>query len=397
MFFSYLRGDSMRICFVCQSLDTFGGVQRAVALLANELASRGEDVSVLMDGPRLRLNPYGLSRKVHVLDVGIGGPSKPFGKLVSKIRRYFGYPRPIQRTHDLDGSVIDGGSFSKVRTALFDEGFDVVVGCDPLHTIICSYACDGLKTRVCGWQHSTYDGYFGQRGKGLYGFDRLYAHALASCEVNFVLTERSRVDYERRTGYSAAVLPNSIVEVGERSTASDCILYCGRLDPGSKGADFIPLIAEGLAALDFSGKFFVVGDGPYRSELEKWLARSDLPFDLELKGFVSDTECYYTQASVLISPSRWEGFGLSILEGMSHGVPCVAFDNDGPRSLISDGVDGVIVPNGDVDAMVGSAIALINNGVEHERLAAAAIETSKGYLVGTQADRFLAALEGWTL
>lgn len=384
----------MRICFVCQSLATLGGLQRAVALLANELASRGEDVSVLMDSPRLGDNPYGLSLTEHVLDVGIGGPSRPFGRLASKFRRHFGHPRPAQRGHALGGSVIDGEGLSRIRAALSDGGFDVVVGCDPLHTIITSYACDGLKARVCGWQHSTYDGYFNQRGKGFYGLDRLYSRALETCEANFVLTERSKGDYERRTGHPATVLPNSIAEMGERSAADDCVLYCGRLDPGSKGADYIPRVAECLATLGFSGRFLVVGDGPYRTELEKWLERADLPFVMELKGFVSDAERYYAQATVLISPSRWEGFGLSILEGMSHGVPCVAFDNDGPRSLISDGVDGVIVPNGDASGMAEAAMALINDEEARQRMATAAIETAKGYLVGAQADRFLAALEG---
>ena len=46
----------MRICFLCQSLETLGGVQRAVVLLANELANRGEHIAVLMDGPNLRFS-----------------------------------------------------------------------------------------------------------------------------------------------------------------------------------------------------------------------------------------------------------------------------------------------------------------------------------------------------
>ena len=65
----------MRICFVCQSLATPGGLQRAVALLANELVSRGVDVSVLMDTPELGENPYGLSSDVVILPVGIKGAS----------------------------------------------------------------------------------------------------------------------------------------------------------------------------------------------------------------------------------------------------------------------------------------------------------------------------------
>lgn len=384
----------MRICFVCQSLATLGGVQRAVALLSNELVSRGEDVFVLMDSSDIGANPYGLSSSVSILDVGTIGPSEHFGRIASKLRRRLGFPRPLRRTRGLSESVIGKKNLMRVREAFAKGRFDAVVGCDPLHTIIAAYACDGLAAKVCGWQHSTYDGYFHQRGRGYYGLERLYIGSLVHCAVNFVLTEQSKKKYERDTGHSATVLPNAIAELGNLSSAEGCVLFCGRLDSGSKGADFIPQIAERLAAVGFTGRFLVVGDGPYRGSLERWLGSTNLPFDTELKGFVSNPEFYYEQATVLISPSRWEGFGLSILEAMAHGVPCVAFDNDGPRSLITNEVDGYIVPNGDVDGLVKKTMSLLFDKALHMRMAPAAAKTASGYLVCSQADRFLAVLKG---
>ena len=112
------------------------------------------------------------------------------------------------------------------------------------------------------------------------------------------------------------------------------------------------------------------------------------------EGFVSNPDDYYVHASVLISPSRWEGFGLSILEGMSHGVPCVAFDNDGPRSIITDGFDGYIVPNGSPVGLVDKTIGLINDAALRSRMGDRAVETARGFLVSTQADTFLSILEG---
>ncbi len=115
---------------------------------------------------------------------------------------------------------------------------------------------------------------------------------------------------------------------------------------------------------------------------------------MELKGFVTDADHYYEQATVLISPSRWEGFGLSILEAMSHGVPCVAFENDGPCSLIDDAVDGLIVPNGDVEALVERTMEILGDERLRRSMGDAAVEAARGYLVGAQADRFLEALKG---
>lgn len=182
--------------------------------------------------------------------------------------------------------------------------------------------------------------------------------------------------------------------MGVQSRAENCVLYCGRLDPGSKGADFIPRIAESLASRGFEGEFLVVGDGPYRPVLEEWLEDANLPYRMELKGFVTDTERYYEKASVLISPSRWEGFGLSILEAMSHGVPCVAFENDGPRSLISDGVDGFIVPNGDVGSLAERTMKILGDVRLRESMGDAAASTARDFMVDRQADRFLDVLKG---
>lgn len=384
----------MRICFLCQSLDTLGGLQRAVALLANELVSRGEDVAVLMDGPALKANPYGLSDRVRVLEAIAGGKPSTIASCVAKFRRHFGLPRPSVHNGHLPDSVVFSEELEATRTCLEGGRFDFVVGCDPLHTVVAAYACEGLGAKVCGWQHSTYDGYFHQRGRGYYGLDGLYGTAVKRCEVNFVLTDESRTVYERETGRPAVVLPNSIASLGVRSSAESCVLYCGRLDPGSKGADYLPTIASGLASAGFVGRFEVVGDGPYRDELERWAAGAGLPLQMELAGFVANADEYYSHASVLVSPSRWEGFGLSILEAMSHGVPCVAFDNDGPRSIITDGVDGFIVPNGSTDALVDKTMRLIRDGDARSHMGDRAVETARGYLVAAQADAFLAVLEG---
>lgn len=383
----------MRICFLCQSLDTLGGLQRAVVLLINELVDRGECVAVLMDWPVLKDNPYKLSEKVEVLQVALGGRSSAVSRCISKIRRHSGFPRPLVCNGRLPDSVLCGDKYNTMRSCLAGGRFDYVVGCDPLHTIFAVYMCEGLETRVCGWQHSTFDGYFRQIGRGFYGLAGLYKGAVGKCSANFVLTDESRRIYERETGHTATVLPNSIASLGVRSRGEDCVLYCGRLDSGSKGTDYLPEIACGLAEAGFKGCFKVVGDGPYRGELERWVSEADLPFRMELVGFVTNAEEYYSRASVLVSPSRWEGFGLSILESMGHGVPCVAFDNDGPRSIITDGVDGFIVPNGSIADLVNHVMRLIVDKELRSHMGDRAVETARGYLVSSQADRFLSVLE----
>ena len=110
----------MRICFLCQSLETLGGVQRAVVLLANELANRGEHIAVLMDGPNLNANPYGLSNRVQILEVEPTGKRSIISRCVSKVRQHTGFPRPRIHNGRFPESILTGEEFNLMRSRLAD-------------------------------------------------------------------------------------------------------------------------------------------------------------------------------------------------------------------------------------------------------------------------------------
>lgn len=70
----------------------------------------------------------------------------------------------------------------------------------------------------------------------------------------------------------------------------------------------------------------------------------------------------YQQASIYTMSSRYEGFGMVLTEAMAYGVPCVSFDCPyGPSDIISDGEDGYIVPNGNIEDLAHK----INHLIEH--------------------------------
>lgn len=70
---------------------------------------------------------------------------------------------------------------------------------------------------------------------------------------------------------------------------------------------------------------------------------------------VSDIQAAYLDSSILVLPSRSEGFGMVLIEAMSCGLPCVTFDcPHGPSDIISDKEDGFLVPNGDVQALANA-------------------------------------------
>lgn len=81
-----------------------------------------------------------------------------------------------------------------------------------------------------------------------------------------------------------------------------------------------------------------------------------------LNDRIADVQKEYLSSSLFVCSSRFEGFGMGIIEAMACGLPVVSFDCLwGPRSIISDGEDGILVESGNVDKMAGVIISLIHS------------------------------------
>jgi glycosyltransferase involved in cell wall biosynthesis len=82
----------------------------------------------------------------------------------------------------------------------------------------------------------------------------------------------------------------------------------------------------------------------------------------QLNGRTTDIEQEYLKSSIAVCSSRFEGFGMVILEAMACGLPVVAFDcENGPRSLITDGEDGFLIPAYDIGKFSERLVSLMND------------------------------------
>ena len=88
----------------------------------------------------------------------------------------------------------------------------------------------------------------------------------------------------------------------------------------------------------------------------------------------------YLDASLFVLSSRYEGFGMVLLEAMSCGVPVVSFDCPcGPKDLISDGENGYLVEDGDIEKLADRIVYLIRHPEKRKEMGAMAYKRSADY------------------
>ena len=96
----------------------------------------------------------------------------------------------------------------------------------------------------------------------------------------------------------------------------------------------------------------------------------------------SDVISEYVNSSIAVCSSRFEGFGMVIAEAMVCGIPVVSFDCPwGPRAIISDGEDGMLVENGNVEKLAEALVLMIQHPEQRNLMANKAIENVQRFRI----------------
>ena len=195
------------------------------------------------------------------------------------------------------------------------------------------------------------------------------------------------VDLSRfRPGIAAAV---------PREDDEPTILYVGRFDP-RKG---LPELVEACTILARDGvpfRLLLVGDGALRGTIERMASRGPLQGRVRFEGRVGNDRlpAYYASADVFCSPARGgESFGLVLLEAMACGVPVVATDLPGYRTVVTPDLDGEIVAPRDPVGLAAGLGRLLRDPRRRARLRAHGLERARRFGWESVVDRLEAVYD----
>jgi glycosyltransferase involved in cell wall biosynthesis len=199
-----------------------------------------------------------------------------------------------------------------------------------------------------------------------------------------VLTEADRRDYERLFaggGPRLEHIPNAPPRLagGVADPAGRVAIAAGRLTT-QKGFDMLIPAWAAVAERHPEWTLRIYGNGPKRRRLRRLIAEHDLFTDVLLMGPSPRLGEAMGGASLYVMSSRFEGFPMVLLEALTKGLPIVSFDcPTGPRDIVEDGRDGVLVPPKDPAALSAALLALVEDEERRRRYAAAALQAGARY------------------
>ena len=349
----YMRNDKYKIVYCTPALYSAGGTERVVSVKANYFADvLGYDVTIIVTEGKNGNSFFPLSDKVKVVNLGLNFEELWNITFVKKVLLYLKKQRKYKRL--LTNELL------KIRP-------DITITTLRREINFINDVPDG--SIKIGEQHLSRTNYrkIDARFSKFYEIsffrwwkDRVVV-SLTKLDRLVVLTSDSASEWPELTNITMIPDPLPIKVSNCSPLSAKRVITIGRYSY-EKGYDLLLRVWSIVEkkCSDWQLDVFAMGDPtPYVKIMD------ELSIDKKrchLNSSVVDVESEYINSSILVQPSRTEGFGLVLVEAMACGLPVISFDcENGPRSIITEGEDGFLVNPYDVDSFAERLVQLIND------------------------------------
>ena len=345
----------MRLTLVISSLGG-GGAERVMTNMANYWADAGWDITILTLDDGAAPLFYELDRRVRRVPLAVAQDSgNPFAALRNNFRRV-----------------------RELRRSIRQSGPDAVLSFLDTTNVVTLLATRGLSVPVIVSERS--DPARNSPGR-IWSQLRRLTYPMADVVV---VQSKGALDYFSPTVQSRArIVPNPVLLPRPSATASSvqprkpAIVSMGRMVP-AKGFDLLLRAFAQLKDKHRDWTLVILGDGPLRTQLESLRDQLGLEQRVLMPGRVSNPYDFLLGSDLFVMPSRYEGFPNALCEAMACGLAVICTDcPSGPREIIRDGVDGILIANEDVAALEKAMDWLMASEVTRKRLGERAPEVCK--------------------
>ncbi len=346
-----------KICFVVDSIFSIGGVQRVTAVIAKELA-KDYDVSIVtFDKPeQMNMNLYQLN-EANINYRFFAYPQ--VGKLKTYLcKAYSGLYLKLQPTAKWCSDLYAHSSYPKeLRNALLSElkqgQYDVIIGVHaPLAARLATLKKDLPNTKLIGWLHNSFEALFGKDSHYYIGPKRLrhYIYQFRNLDDVVLLCNhdaKKYYDYDKEFKPTVLYNPLTLEPSAASQGTSKRFLAVGRFSHKHKGFDLLIKAFNIFVKNNKDWNLDIVGEGPEKELYKELIKEYKLEERITIHAFTNNVQSFYSNAQIYVLSSRWEGFGLVLVEAMAHGLPIVSSDLPTSKEIMGD--FGMYFKNGDIE------------------------------------------------
>jgi glycosyltransferase involved in cell wall biosynthesis len=361
-----------------------GGTIRTVINLAGQLAKQ-HDVEVI-GMVRSREEPFfTFPPDVRLIEVDDTRKDLPRGRLRRLLERY---PSVLFPQADHTARAVSLWTDLKLVRVLRKRTSGVMIGTRPGLNLLLAHAAAPSLVKI------------GQEHMHLTAHNKRLRSAIRTgypkLDTLAVLTESDGEEYRALLGDAVRVeaIPNAVTPLeGEISDLSEkVVIAAGRMRKQKNFRELVQAFAI-VAESHPDWKLQIFGGGPNQGRLEKLVAQRGLEGQVALNGQEKHLGQRLSEASIYALSSRREGFPMVLLEAMSKGLPVVSYDcPTGPREIVRDGENGLLVPHRDVEALAAGLARMIEDEELRRRCGAGALATAERYapeLIAARWERLL--------